>query len=117
MDVLAWPLIVLVMAVGSYRAVLLWQGRTTAFDAWPLERRRALPAPVWLGTAFFVAGAVLVVGDFGDTHPVSILAALVATVGGVGCAVTYAGLYFWGRPQRLVPPHLRDGAPRRRGRP
>ena len=71
------------MAVASYRAVLLWRGTTTAFDAWPAEFQRAVPATVWFGTAFFAAGAVLVLGDFGPGHPISIVAAFVAVVGGL----------------------------------
>jgi hypothetical protein len=123
MDLLVWAAMLVVMAVASYRAVLLWRGTTTAFDAWPSEFQRAVPTMVWFGTAFFAAGAVLVLGDFGPGHPISIVAALVALVGALAALVLGASLRFRGRPRRLVPPHLRNGEAsrstgrrRRRGR-
>jgi hypothetical protein len=82
MDLLIWAAMLVVMAVASYRSARLWRGTTTAFDAWPAELQRAAPATVWFGTAFFAGGAVLVLGDFGPGHPISIVAALVAVVGG-----------------------------------
>jgi hypothetical protein len=113
MDLLIWAAMLVVMAVASYRAALLWRGTTTAFDAWPYEYQRAVPAIVWFGTAFFAAGAVLVLGDFGPGHPISIVAALVAVVGGLAALILGASLLIGGRPRRFVPPHLRDGeAPR-----
>jgi hypothetical protein len=113
MDLLIWAAMLVLMAVASYRAALLWRGTTTAFEAWPPEFQRAAPAMVWFGTGFFAAGAVLVLGDFGPGHPISIAAALVAVVGGLGALILGASLLFGGRPRRLVPPHLReDEAPR-----
>ena len=108
MDLLIWAAMLVLMAVASYRAALLWRGTTTAFNAWPFEYQRAAPATVWFGTAFFAAGAVLVLGDFGPGHPVSIVAALVAVVGGLAALILGASLLNGGRPRRLVPPHLRD---------
>ena len=119
MDLLIWAAMLILMAVASYRAALLWRGTTTAFDAWPAEFQRAAPATVWFGSAFFAAGAVLVLGDFGAGHPISIVAALVAVVGGLAALILGASLLIGGRPRRFVPPHLRDGeAPRttQRGR-
>ena len=119
MDLLVWAAMLVLMAVASYRAALLWRGTTTAFNAWPFEYQRAAPATVWFGTAFFAAGAVLVLGDFGPGHPISIVAALVAVVAGPAALILGASLLIGGRPRRLVPPRLRDGeAPgttRRRG--
>ena len=113
MDLLIWAAMLVVMVVASYRAALLWRGTTTAFDAWPSGYQRAVPATVWFGTAFFAAGAVLVLGDFGPGHPISIVAALVAAVGGLAALILGASLLIGGRPRRFVPPHLRDGeAPR-----
>src|SRR4051794_17246231 len=109
MDLLIWTAMLGLMAVASYRAARLWRGTTTAFDAWPSEYQRAAPAIVWFGTAFFAAGAVLVLGDFGPGHPISIVAALVAVVGGLAALILGASLLIGGRPRRLVPPHLRDG--------
>jgi hypothetical protein len=77
-------------------------------DAWPCEFQRAVPATVWFGTAFFAAGAVLVLGDFGPGHPISIVAAVVALVGGLAALILGASLLIAGRPRRFVPPHLRD---------
>ena len=117
MDLLIWAAMLGVMAVASYRAALLWRGTTRAFDAWPAEFQRAAPATVWFGTAFFAAGAVLVLGDFGPGHPISIVAAFVAVVGGLAALSLGASLRFRGRPRRLVPPQLREGkASRTRGR-
>jgi hypothetical protein len=117
MDLLIWAAMLVVMAVASYRAALLWRGTTTAFDAWPSEYQRAVPATVWFGTAFFAAGAVLVLGHFGPGHPISIVVALVAVVGGLAALILGASLLIGGRPRRFVPPHLRDGeAPRTTGR-
>ncbi len=119
MDLLIWAAMLVLMAVASYRAALLWRGTTDAFNAWPPEYQRAAPATVWFGTAFFAAGAVLVLGDFGPGHPISIVAALVAVVGGLAALILGASLLIGGRPRRLVPPRLRDGeaprATRRRG--
>jgi hypothetical protein len=114
MDLLIWAAMLVVMAVASYRSARLWRGTTTAFDAWPAELQRAAPATVWFGTAFFAGGAVLVLGDFGPGHPISIVAALVAVVGGLAALGLGASLLIGGRPRRLVPPHLREEeAPRR----
>jgi hypothetical protein len=110
MDLLIWVAMLVLMAVASYRSALLWRGTTTAFDGWPFEFQRAAPAIVWFGSAFFAAGAVLVLGDFGPGHPISIVAALVAVVGGLAALIVGASLLIGGRPRRLVPPHLRDGA-------
>jgi hypothetical protein len=109
MDLLIWAAMLVVMAVASYRAARLWRGTATAFEAWPSEFQRAVPATVWFGTAFFAGGAVLVLGDFGPGHPISIVAALVAVVGGLAALVLGASLLIGGRPRRLVPPHLREG--------
>ena len=117
MDFLIWAAMLVLMAVASYRSALLWRGTTRAFDAWPAEFQRAAPATVWFGTAFFAAGAVLVLGDFGPGHPISIVAAFVAAFGGVAALILGASLCYRGRPRRLVPPHLRErDAARARGR-
>src|SRR3954454_21676556 len=106
MDLLIWAAMLVLMAVASYRAARLWRGTTTAFNAWPSEHQRAVPATVWFGTAFFAAGAVLVLGDFGPGHPISIVAALVAAVGALAALILGASLLISRRPRRLVPPRL-----------
>ena len=112
MDFLIWAAMLVLMAVASYRAALLWRGTTTAFNAWSIEYQRAVPAIVWFGTVFFAAGAVLVLGDFGPGHPISIVSALVGVVGGLAALILGASLLIGGRPRRLRPsaPARRRGA-------
>lgn len=76
--------------------------------------RRALPTMVWSGTVFFAAGAMIVVGDFGDAHPITLAGALLVVLSaiiGIGFGVSVLAT---GRPRAFV--HLRHSShPGRRG--
>jgi hypothetical protein len=114
MDAVVFIALLIAMCLASCRVSLVWSNRTTAFDAWPEEMLRAAPTVVWLGTAFFASGTILVLGPFSDGHPVALVAALITFVSGIGVVIFGITLSASGRPQRFVPPHLRDGAARGR---
>jgi hypothetical protein len=124
MDLLVWIGVLVMMAAASYRAFLLWRNRTSAVDAWPAELQRSIPATTWAGTLFFGAGALIVLGDFGADHPITVVGAFVVVLAGVAAIGLGLSLMTRGRPQALVPPHLRhsatagdaDARPRRRRR-
>jgi O-antigen/teichoic acid export membrane protein len=116
MDYVIWGVLLLGMLGASYRALLIWENRTTAFDGWPEEQLRAVPVVIWLGTGFFLAGAVLVLGSPSDGSALAIVSAFVSTVCVLGAIGFGISLLTRGSPRSMVPPHLRAAQATRRSR-
>jgi uncharacterized membrane protein YbhN (UPF0104 family) len=87
----------------------LWRGQPNAWDHSPLRRRRS--APALIANAAILIPLVLLTGALGDTRNATVLSAVLvtATIGWlVASCVIWFTLWAFGRPARLVPPHLRD---------
>ena len=106
--VVLFAVMIAVSLIGSVRAVRLWKNQAPEFDGWPVELRRALPAISWLGAIFFISGAVLTL-DLDRGHPLVIAGAVIWIVDCLATLVLMFTLPFEGKPQALVPPHLRRG--------
>jgi hypothetical protein len=87
----------------------LWRDEPSRFDGRPVRWQRAIP--FLLGSGVFLLPLIMAAAAFGDTEratPVSaVLVVAILALLVVGPAVS---LLLWrrGKPERLVPPHLRD---------
>jgi hypothetical protein len=86
----------------------LWRDEPSRFDDRPARWQRTIP--FLLGSGVFLLPLVMATAAFGDTEratPVS--AVLVAAVLGLLVVGPAVSLLLWrrGKPERLVPPHLR----------
>jgi hypothetical protein len=81
-----------------------WKGEETTEDSFPDAFARGLPVAVMLGWPFFGLGFALITLPDGPVKSAIVAVEIVVLI---AILVLLPSVYLFGRPRRLVPPHLR----------
>ena len=110
-----WGLLLLITPLGLWRAKQLWRDETDELDRFDVTFRRTFAVRA-AGVVVLLLALPAVAGGGEDDWPAWRIAWTVAVaLGMVSITALYLSIRFTGRPQALIPPHLRDHAPGGRG--